>query len=284
MGPTNTTLVSGMNTQDHTTRTLLIPQKASNMLVVSRGSTSNIDLEAEQLSSGHSQVRAFNLTSITLKPHNYDTDGVRLGWGLRNSVGVGEHPLTGGIYTVENSADEVTRQGLNIHEDNPGEEMNFLGYLNGTHYTDQGRNFGCMCYIFLSHGFLFGMLIGGVDPLCFAAWDVNAIPDNGNLTVGSQFVIGTPNNTVNDGYCERDTVAPRLTFQAHMVSRPRASFSGWEEAYRCVAEYHYPGVIERVYLGVLERPYLISLRGLCSCRRNSIFLSSRASTVVAVGH
>lgn len=63
-------------------------------------------------------------------------------------MGVGEHPLTGGIYTVENSADEITRQGVNIHQDNPGEELNFLGYLNGTQYADQGRNFGCMCYGF----------------------------------------------------------------------------------------------------------------------------------------
>jgi len=147
VGNPNTTLVSGMNTEDHTTRTLLIPQKANGVLIISRGSTSNIDLEAEQLSSGHSQVRAFNLTNVPAKGYNFDTEGLRLGWGLRNSVGVGEHPLTGGIYAVENSADEITREGTNIHEDNPGEEMNFLGYLNGTQYANQGRNFGCMCCV-----------------------------------------------------------------------------------------------------------------------------------------
>ena len=140
---TNTTLVSGMTTSDHTTRTLLVPQRVNGLLVVSRGSTENIDPIAEQLSSGHSQIRAFNLTNITSQGYNFDTDGLRLGWGLRNSVGVAEHPTTGGIYAVENSADQITRDGVDVHQNNPGEEMNFLGYLNGTQYANQGANFGC---------------------------------------------------------------------------------------------------------------------------------------------
>ena len=57
-----------------------------------------------------------------------------------------------------------------------------------------------------------------LDPYCFAAWDPSELPDNGNLSVGSQFVLGTPNNTINDTYCSEDTVSPRLTFQAHQVS------------------------------------------------------------------
>jgi len=167
------------------------------LLVVSRGSTENIDPAAEQLASGHSQIKVFNLTNITSQGYNFDTDGLRLGWGLRNDVGVAEHPLTGGIYSVENSADQITRDGQDIHEDNPGEEMNFFGYLNGTAYANQGRNFGY--------------------PYCFAAWVPSDIPDSSNLTVGSQFVIGTPNSTINDSYCADDTVPPRLTFQAHQA-------------------------------------------------------------------
>jgi glucose/arabinose dehydrogenase len=143
VGATNKTLVGGMATEDHVTRTLLIPQKVDGLLVVSRGSTENIDPAAEQLASGHSQIKVFNLTNITSQGYNFNTDGLRLGWGLRNDVGVAEHPLTGGIYSVENSADQITRDGQDIHEDNPGEEMNFFGYLNGTAYANQGRNFGC---------------------------------------------------------------------------------------------------------------------------------------------
>ncbi|KAL9101466.1 MAG: hypothetical protein Q9163_003281 [Psora crenata] len=193
---TNRTVVSGMNTEDHTTRTLLMSQKEPGMLLISRGSTSNVDLEAESLSSGHSQIRAFNLTNMTADPYSYNTDGIRIGWGLRNSVGVVEHPDTGGIYSVENSVDQLMRQGKDIHEDNPGEEMNFHGYLNGTEYAPQGSNYGY--------------------PHCFAAWVPNDIPDNSNLTVGSQFAMGDQNSTINDTYCAGLT-PPRLTFQAHMA-------------------------------------------------------------------
>ena len=190
------TLVTGMTTNDHTTRTLLASQSVNGMLLVSRGSTSNVDPEAEMLSSGHSQIRAFNLTNITSSGYNFDTDGLRLGWGLRNSVGVVEHPFTGGIYSVENSVDQIMRDGKDIHEDNPGEEMNFHGYLNGTEYKPQGSNYGY--------------------PYCFAAWVPSVIPDNGNISVGSQFVMGNPNSTINDTYCAEQT-PPRLTFQAHMA-------------------------------------------------------------------
>ena len=171
-------------------------QKVNGTLLISRGSTSNIDPEAEMLSSGHSQIRAFNLLNITSDGYDFDTDGLRLGWGLRNSVGIAEHPTTGGIYSVENSVDQATRDGQDVHEDNPGEEMNFHGYLNGTEYPPQGSNYGY--------------------PYCFAAWAPSDLPMNSNLTTGSQFAIGNQNNTINDTYCAEQT-PPRLTFQAHMA-------------------------------------------------------------------
>ena len=196
---TNKTLVTGMSNTDHTTRTLLVSQKAPNMLLISRGSTSNVDLQAELLSSGHSQLRAFNLSNITTStpPDDFSTSGLRLGWGLRNSVGVVEHPITGGIYSVENSVDQATREGTDVHEDNPGEEMNFHGYLNGTRYDPQGSNYGY--------------------PYCFAAWDPGSIPSNADIRVGTQFAIGEQNGTINDTYCSHQTTPPRLTFQAHMA-------------------------------------------------------------------
>ena len=186
-----------MTTDDHTTRTLLLPQKANGFLVVSRGSTSNLDLEAASLGSGHSQIKAFDLHNPRGSTYDFDSDGVRLGWGLRNSVGVAEHPLTGGIYSVENSADNIQRDGQDIHQDNPGEELNFHGYLNGTEYAFQGQNYGY--------------------PFCFAAWQVADIPENGNISVGSQFAIDpTEGQSRNDSYCVAQ-VPPRLTFQAHMA-------------------------------------------------------------------
>ena len=185
-----------MSNDDHTTRTLMMSEKEPGILVVSRGSDSNIDLEAETLSSGHSQIKAYNMTNMTSTspPYDFNTEGRLLGWGLRNSVGVAEEPLTGGIYSVENSADQVVRDGVDIHENNPGEEMNYHGFLNSS-TENQGGNYGY--------------------PYCYALWNTS-IPDLGNLTVGSQFTLDQ-NNTINDTFCAADRVPPRLTFQAHMA-------------------------------------------------------------------
>ena len=111
------------------------------------------------------------------------------------------------------------RDGVDAHQDNPGEEMNvcvsvayadsddayddgdlqFHGYLNGTEYVAQGSNYGY--------------------PYCFAAWVPQDLPNSGNLSVGSQFAMGDPNNTINDAFCSAMT-APRLTFQAHQGLSP----------------------------------------------------------------
>ncbi|KAB5566712.1 soluble quino protein glucose/sorbosone dehydrogenase [Coniochaeta sp. 2T2.1] len=189
-------VINNMSNNDLVTRTLLVSQKQPGYIVVSRGGTSDLD-EATVLSSGLSQIRAFNLANLTSisKPYDFETSGRVLGWGLRNSVGVAEHPVTGGIYSVENSIDGVTRQGTDIHENNPGEELNFHGYLNAT--TDhQGGNYGY--------------------PRCFAVWDPNEIPDNAGLAVGTQFAM-TENTTVTDELCASDYVSPRLTFPAHQA-------------------------------------------------------------------
>lgn len=110
-------------------------------------------------------------------------------------MGLAEHPGTGGVYAVENSADGVLRAGVDIHEDNPGEEMNFLGVAaagNGSGEGEVGGNYGY--------------------PDCFALWDADGFPDRGNLTVGSQFALD-PGGVINDAACAADYVPPRLTFQ-----------------------------------------------------------------------
>ncbi|KAF9763084.1 hypothetical protein IL306_003251 [Fusarium sp. DS 682] len=196
------TLVSNMTNGGHTSRTLLISQKYPDMLLVSRGSDGNYDAGAEDRDSGRSQLRAFNISSFSSdfdrKPYDY-LDGVLLGWGLRNSVGVAEHPETGGIFSVENSADNLHRNGEDIHEDNPGEEMNFHGYLNGSD-EDQGGNYGY--------------------PLCYTLWSTDDFPDLGDLKIGDQFPADRRTDdddatVLTDEECKYDYVAPVLAFQAH---------------------------------------------------------------------
>ena len=93
---------------------------------------------------------------------------------------------------MENSVDQLERDGIDVHQDNPGEELNFLGYLDGRDSPTQGTNFGY--------------------PECFTAWDGSILPSNSNIKTGTQFA---PSSS-DDNVCANRT-APRLTFQAHMV-------------------------------------------------------------------
>ncbi|KAH7369649.1 soluble quino protein glucose/sorbosone dehydrogenase [Rhexocercosporidium sp. MPI-PUGE-AT-0058] len=189
-------VVNGMDSGGHTSRTLMMSQRQPGILVVSRGSDGNVDIETADVTSGRSQLKAFDLNTRTAEsgPLDYASQGILLGWGLRNSVGVAEEPTEGGIYSVENSVDEIERAGVDIHQDNPGEEMNYHGFLNGSK-ENQGGN----------HGY----------PYCFALWDT-AVPNNDSLSVGSQFSMDQT-TTSNDTFCRDDRIAPRLTFQAHMA-------------------------------------------------------------------
>lgn len=190
------TLVTKMSNTDHTTRTLLLSRFAPGLLVVTRGSTSNIDPLAEKIGSGHAQVKAFNLTNMTV-PYDFTTSGLLLGWGMRNDVGIDEEPTKGGIFSVENSVDQMTRNGQDIHNTNPAEELNFLGYLDGKQSSNQGRNFGY--------------------PECYTAWDVETIPEFDGQ-VGQQFAIGQLSKTNNDSMCsEAEKQAARLGFHPHMA-------------------------------------------------------------------
>ena len=181
-----------MYNNDHNTRTLLTSTFVENMMFVSRGSNDNIDPGAAALSSGRSQIKAFDMWNIPYGGYDFSTNGTRLGWGLRNSVGIAEHPSTGGIFSVENSCDQFSRDGVDIHEDNPGEEMNFHGTLANNTYAYQGSNYGY--------------------PNCFAAWNATALPNNLNIGTGTQFA----NSSTLDYLCTNDT-EPRLTFEAHMA-------------------------------------------------------------------
>lgn len=194
-----TTILTGMKGGGHVTRTILLSKKVPGWLVVSHGSDGNLDSNAFDISSGSSQVRAFYIGNMTDSSPalDYVRDGILLGAGLRNSVGLAEEPSRGEIIAVENSADDLERDGVDIHENNPGEELNFLGQLPtslGNATTAETPNYGY--------------------PTCFALWDTN-IPNPGDLKVGSHFALTSQGETNNDAWCESETIKPRLTFQPH---------------------------------------------------------------------
>lgn len=181
------------------------------MLLVSRGSDGNIDAPTAQISSGRSQIRAFSISALSNAPVDY-TAGEVIGWGLRNSVGMGEDVSTGGFvssiprssvdilthinkWSVENSVDDMRRQGKDVHNTNPGEELNYHGLLfNDTKSPERGANFGY--------------------PQCFSAWDPSVLPANSNIKVGTQFLIVDASGSNTDAMCLQRQ-APRLTFTSH---------------------------------------------------------------------
>jgi glucose/arabinose dehydrogenase len=95
------TLVENMrNGGFHPTRTLLVPKANPDVLLVQRGSQDNIDTAAAQIGTARSQIRIFKISEIQTAPKDYSAGEV-LAWGLRNTVGVGEHP-NGGIVCYPN--------------------------------------------------------------------------------------------------------------------------------------------------------------------------------------
>jgi len=192
-----------MSNNDLVTRTILVSKHQPDTILVSRGSAEENMAEAEDVDSGLSQIRAFDLSNMTSssEPFDFNTEGEVIAWGLRNSVGMAEHPVTGGIFAVENSVDGVTRNGKDIHENNPGEELNFLGFLNGTSGDDDGANGN---RVSRNYGY----------PHCFAVWDIGEIPDNDGLAPGDQFA-RDESGSMSDDVCLEDYIPPRLTFPAH---------------------------------------------------------------------
>ncbi|KAF2665863.1 soluble quino protein glucose dehydrogenase [Microthyrium microscopicum] len=195
-----TTLVTGMSGSDHTTRTILISKKAPGTMLISRGSGSNYDIRAKTIGSGFSQIRSFDIAKVSAKSVAY-TEGKVIGWGLRNSVGLGENPADGGIWSNENGADQMDygSSKLDIHETNPGEEINYHGKLT-ENSPQHGKNYGY--------------------PECAATWDTRGMPQT-SLKVGQHFAPNPPRGTsgavtATDAACQGPNyVAPRLSLPSH---------------------------------------------------------------------
>ncbi|KAI0965788.1 soluble quino protein glucose dehydrogenase [Xylaria arbuscula] len=185
-------VVSGMAMSGHATRTLAIPPHRPDLLVVSHGSSSNLDLDTSDPTTARAIVKVFNLSSIPIGGYNFVSQGWNAGFGLRNEVGLafdGNNMLWG----VENSADNLARTlngtTTDIHTDNPSEELNFLGDVT------------------LANEDWYGY------PVCFTVWSPDELPDR-VFKVGQQFV-QVPSPDFNDDTCAGVSVPPMLSFQAH---------------------------------------------------------------------
>ncbi|KAI1276841.1 soluble quino protein glucose dehydrogenase [Xylaria sp. FL0933] len=185
-------VITGMATSGHTTRTLVVPPHRPDLLVVSHGSSSNIDQDTSDPRVARAIVKVFNVSSMPTGGYNFVSQGWTAGFGLRNEVGLafdGNHMLWG----VENSADNLARTingtTADIHTDNPSEELNFLGDV--TMANDDWYGY----------------------PVCFTVWNPDELPDRA-FKVGQQFV-QVPVPDFSDDTCAQISVPPILSFQAH---------------------------------------------------------------------
>lgn len=192
-GPT--TVVGNVTNDTLVTRNLLMSKKRDGTLLVSRGSPESRAAHITVFSNDLGQIRAFDLTRLSSKVYDFLNEGTVLGRSLRNSVGLAEHPVTGGIYSIENSIDDDKVAGQDIYKKTPGDRLNFHGYLHGSTASPGGNN-------------------GYSEPPAVSG--CSEIPSNDELEASAPSIM-TKNSIMADETCPSNFVAPRLTFPAHQV-------------------------------------------------------------------
>ncbi|KAF6803529.1 cellobiose dehydrogenase [Colletotrichum sojae] len=187
-----TVVVRNMQQGGHPTRALIIPPATPHLLVIQQGSYNNFDYESLNKAVARAVVKVFDMRNVPSGGWAYASQGWFLGWGLRNEVALAADG-NNMVWGVENSGDDFMRtvngQSYDIHNDNPAEELNFLGDPSRPNEDWYGY------------------------PTCFTVWEPSVITDK-VFKVGQQFVVA-PNSTFNDDTCTQRSVAPRLSFQAH---------------------------------------------------------------------
>jgi glucose/arabinose dehydrogenase len=172
------TVVTGLPTGGHSTRTLLFDGDGN--LYVSVGSGGNVD-------SDPSRARVLRYQASVLGSPSTFAQGEVFANGLRNEVGLALDDQ-GRVWGVENGRDDLQRTDLggDIHNDNPAEELNL--------FAQAGRFYG------YPYCWSEGTLTGGNGP--------------GTQWADPQFM---NDGTHSDSWCRNpaNVVPPVLTMQAH---------------------------------------------------------------------
>jgi len=174
------TVVTGIPSGGHSTRTLLLDGDGN--LYVSVGSASNLDTNTDR-------ARIIRYPASALGSASTFAQGEAFATGLRNEVGI-TLDGQGRVWGVQNGSDNLSRSDLggDIHNDNPGEELNL--------FAEPGR----------FHGY----------PYC---WSEFLLPSGTGMGPGTQWAYPSTmdDGTHSDAWC-RDTdnvVPPVLVMQAH---------------------------------------------------------------------
>ena len=91
---------------------------------------------------GETQIRIFDPT----KGKQAYIYGITLGWCLHNVIGLAGKPKDGGIWRAKNNAENINRDGFNIHENNPAKELSNHGMLSDAESSFLNKNYGYLLY------------------------------------------------------------------------------------------------------------------------------------------
>ena len=126
------TVISGIPNGGHVTRTLAFDSQGR--LIVTVGSAGNVDTQPDQLMN-RSLIRRFTLPENLPSGGIPHTMGEKIATGMRNEAGIWVDP-DDRIWGVENGRDNLNdaELGGDIHNDNPGEELNLVDGKGPTFY------------------------------------------------------------------------------------------------------------------------------------------------------
>lgn len=183
------TVVTGLPSGGHSTRTLLFDGDGN--LYLSVGSGGNVD-------SDPSRARVLRYQASALGSPSTFAQGEVFANGLRNEVGLALDGQ-GRVWGVENGRDDLQRSDLggDIHNDNPAEELNL--------FAQTGRFYGY--------------------PYCWSEGSLAAGNGPGTQWADPQFVT---DGTHSDSWCQNpsNVVPPVLTMQAHSAPLDLEFYSG----------------------------------------------------------
>lgn len=107
-------VVEGMSSTGLVTRTLVVPARKPDTLLVQQGALGNMDYTCREPTGCN--IRQFDIRRLPEEPYDYN-NGTLFAWGLRNAVGIGESG-DGGIWSVENGPDDVSSLPPSLHSSN----------------------------------------------------------------------------------------------------------------------------------------------------------------------
>jgi glucose/arabinose dehydrogenase len=184
--------VTNLPAGEHATRTVVFDSQGR--LYVSVGSQANVDPDSRR-------ARIVRFTPEQLASGATFEDGEVFADGLRNEVGL-DFDAQGRLWGVENGLDKLNRTDLggDIHNDNPGEELNL--------FAEPGKFYGY--------------------PQC---WSEFLLPENLGIGPGTQWA--TPemdffDAVQTDAWCRdpANVVPPQLSMQAHSAPLDLKFYTG----------------------------------------------------------